>query len=60
MNEQPTDEVTIETALANAASLLRKAEDYVDPTRMGRLAELWISIAATLVQRERPEGPGLR
>lgn len=54
MSEQPpADKLTIDSALANAARLLSKAEDKTDPTRLGRLAELWISIAATLVQRER-------
>jgi len=51
-----THGVTVETALANAARLLLAAEGETDRQLMERyekLADSWISVAGTLVARER-------
>lgn len=58
MAEQPqqTELVTVDTALANAARLLRHAEGETDRhlmERIEKLADSWVSIAGILVQRER-------
>lgn len=58
MAEQPqqTELVTVDTALANAARLLRNAEGETDRhlmERIEKLADSWVSIAGILVQRER-------
>lgn len=58
MAEQPqqAELVTVDTALANAARLLRNAEGETDRhlmERIEKLADSWVSIAGILVQRER-------
>jgi hypothetical protein len=56
MSEQPTQPITVDVALDNAARLLRNAEGETDRhlmERLEKLADSWISIANTLVARER-------
>jgi hypothetical protein len=52
-NQQP---VTADTAMANAARLLRNAEletNLAVMERLEKLADSWIGIASMLAQRER-------
>lgn len=58
MSEQPasTDTITVDSALANAARLLHNAEGETDRhlmERLEKLADSWISVANTLLARER-------
>lgn len=56
MSEQTTTPLTVDTALQNAARLLRNAEletNHVLMERIEKLADSWVSIAALLAQRDR-------
>ena len=58
MSEQPTttSPITVDVALGNAARLLHNAEGETDRhlmERLEKLADSWISIANTLLARER-------
>lgn len=56
MSEQQTEQVTVDSALANAARILHHAEGETDRhlmERLEKLADSWISIAGVLMQRER-------
>jgi len=58
VSEQPTttSPITVDVALGNAARLLHNAEGETDRhlmERLEKLADSWISIANTLLARER-------
>jgi hypothetical protein len=53
---EPTTQLTVDSALQNAARLLHAAEMETNHTimeRLEKLADSWVSIAGLLAQRER-------